>query len=146
MLFFFITLFVFCRAQTFCQCTQPFVYDPNNDCLTSGTYDLDNSCFRCPVTNSSGTFNFCMSTRYLGYAFCSAPGSFQARIDACVALGGNTAASSYACMDSTGANKSETTGCGPSPPTQSPTDAPTNSSSTVGVCIILFITIFSLFI
>jgi hypothetical protein len=127
MLFFILTLILLARAQTFCLCTQEFVYDPNDDCLKSGDYDVENRCFRCPVTNSSGTFNFCGSMVYLGYGGCGQTGAQAARAAACTAIGGNTGAGSYACFDSAGANKSQTTSCVSNAPIS--TLAPTSASS-----------------
>lgn len=110
---------------SYCLCTQAWVYDPTGQCGDSGTYGLENVCYNCPVVNATGTFNFCGSMIYAGYGSCSQPGALAARQAACVAIGGNTALTSFQCFLSTGANKSQTTGCGTAAPTTPTVTMPT---------------------
>ena len=141
MLFFIYTFILYAHAQTYCLCTQEFVYDPNGDCLNSANYGLENSCFRCPVTNASGTFNYCGSLPYLGFLSCGQNGAKAARDAACTAFGGDIAAGSYACLFNAGTNKSQTTACASLAPT-----TPTNAGSMPGILTSLGLFLFSLFI
>ncbi len=122
------------HGATYCLCTQQFVYDPTNECGSSGSYNLQNACFRCPVVNSSGTFYYCGSLPFLGYGACNQAGALAASQTACTAIGGNTGLTSFVCSTSTGTNYSQSSGCntgvpGPAPTLSAPVvSVPTSSS------------------
>jgi len=116
------------QAQTYCQRGQGFLYDPQNQCFTSATYNIENCCFTCPVQNASGIFQFCGSLYELGFATCGQSGALAAEQAACVAIGGNINAGSFACSCNAGSNKSQSTGYVPTA-TAAPT-APTAPTST----------------
>jgi hypothetical protein len=78
---------------------------------------------------------------YLGYGGCGQTGASAARAAACTAIGGNTGAGSYACFDSAGANKSQTSACVSNAPVL--TTAPTSSSTfNILSSLLLFVVIF----
>jgi hypothetical protein len=112
---------------TYCLCTQEFVYDPLDACGSSGTYNLENACYRCPVVNATGTFYFCGSLPYGGYGACNQAGALAYRQAQCSAIGGNPSLTSFVCYTTTGANKSQTTGCNTGVPVATTTNAPTTS-------------------
>ena len=110
-------------TPTYCQCTRAFVYDPTGECFTSGNYGLSNACYRCPIINSSGVFNYCGSLPYLNYSFCGATGAVAVYTAQCNAIGGNTGATTFGCSTSNGANMSQITCSGVAPVTGTPTIA-----------------------
>jgi len=143
MLFFIYTFILYTYAQTYCRCDQDFIDDPNGDCLKSGDYNVENTCFVCPVVSPSGTVNKCGSLRRLGFLTCGQQNAKAARDAACTAIGGDIAAGSYVCLFNAGTNQSQTTNCA----TNSPTSAtPTNAGSMPGILTSLGLFLFSLFI
>jgi len=115
------------QAQGYCQCGKRFQYDPTNLCLTSASYNVQNSCYVCPVINASGEFHFCDSLYGLGFGDCAQSGALAARQAACTAFGGNIAASAFQCLNSAGTNQSQVIAC--TTPSAPPTTAPPTSSA-----------------
>lgn len=135
------------RAQH-CQTSQVFVLDTLSQCLLSANDNLENCCFVCPVTNASGSYQFCGSMYALGYATCGQSGSLAARQTACQGIGGNINAGSFMCLLSAGTNKSQSTGYTTAMPTQptvptastsTPTEAPTAGGYVVSSSVALAI-------
>lgn len=116
---------------TYCLCTQEFVYDPTGECGSSGTYNLENACYRCPVVNATGTFYFCGSLPYGGYGACNQAGALAYRQVQCSAIGGDPSLTSFVCYTTTGTNKSQTTGCNTGVPVATTTNAPTSSAPSI---------------
>ena len=119
------------NAQAYCRCGSPqFVLDMAQQCFTSASYDVQNACFNCPVSNTSGTFYFCASLYGLGYAVCGQSGALAAMQQACTAIGGNPASSAFICRTSAGTNQSQVQACStPSAPISVPPSAPSAATS-----------------
>lgn len=102
------------NAQNYCKCGGPqFIYDPAGECLSSATFDVQNSCYTCPVINATGTYFFCGSVFGLGKAGCGVSGALAAMQAACTAFGGNINSQLFTggCLDNGGLNQSQVLAC-----------------------------------
>lgn len=121
-------------AQNYCKCGGPqFAYDPQQQCLSSATYDVQNSCFICPVINGTGTYFFCGSVFGLGKAGCGVSGALAAMQTACSSFGGNINSQLFTggCLDNGGLNQSQVQAC--TTPTAPIVVAPVSPSATTAI-------------
>lgn len=135
----FLALFLsFCHSHhttpDYCQCNEGLFYDPNRECLSSGDHNVQNACFVCPVTNTTNgvtlTYYYCGSMYNLSFGTCAQQGSYEARVAACLAIGGNPDAADFTCEISSGTDQSQVT-CQVTPES-TPTDitnSPTSGSN-----------------
>jgi hypothetical protein len=131
MLLLLITFLYTANAQNFCHCSTPFAYDPLQQCLSSATYDVQNSCYICPVINATGTYFFCDSVFRLGKAGCGVSGALAAMQSACAAFGGNINSQLFTggCLDNGGLNQSQVQACTtPTAPIVVTTATPTSAT------------------
>lgn len=136
------------KGQGYCQCGPAlFRNDPLQLCMTSSQYGVQNSCFTCPVVNTSGSFFLCFPMYQLGYGSCAA--GYQASVVACQAVGGDTQSSGFFCVDSVGPNQSQVQACPaftvpPSAPTAPTSDGyamtPYDSLTLIGVLLFCYVT------
>jgi hypothetical protein len=132
------------RAQGYCQCQAGgFVNDPLQQCMTSGNYDVQNSCFVCPVQNATAKYYYCRSLYALGFGVCGQSGAITAMKAACAAIGGDTSSSDFRCLDSSGLNKSQAVACSgvTAAPTVPTTPAPTSDANRTDTPYALLLTV-----
>jgi len=109
------------------------VNDPLQLCMTSGNYDVQNSCFVCPVQNATAKYYYCDSLYRRGFGVCGQSGAVAAMKAACLALGGDVNSPDFRCLDTAGTNQSQVIACsGFTAAPTAPTGAPTSGGYRIG--------------
>ena len=130
------------HAQAYCRCESGGpVNDPLQQCFTAGNYSVQNSCYVCPVQNSTAKYYFCDSLYRLGFGTCGQPGAVAAMRAACLAIGGDIASPDFRCLNNGGFDQSQVNGCANSSttPTASPTSDASSHQSGTPYTVLMFI-------